>query len=1690
MRTPLLLLLTVPPALLAPNSPCCGQDPSAVGSTAPVVLVREGVSGSEEPLDLPLPELRPDRHYSVLATLADPGADGMVRVELFDPTGMPTGKVLHQGDPDMQFVYRPRIAGTSVLRVRRSPDQAPLPKSIDDATRAAPRDLSILALQQDDATLAGALEEGDGEARLEDGSAYSGRSALRVKSTAKLARNVPGWGFRIAEEPGPGEYRYLRFAVRISDGAGAMLALAHEGEFGGEAENGRRYGLGATPPGWEMHVVQAEAPRDWLVVTRDLWADAGAFTLTGMGLVPFGGTMWLDHVYLARTREALDAVTPATVRTAMARGSSDGLELLQAAPPPAVAPPFARYDDAVAWRVEIREITLPDDGERLLESEPNDQWNYASELVLGTAVHGGADDIEYLDNRNEGQVGWDWFRFEWNGVPKLVFFSLDCPDRDVVATMQVYVQNEVGRLVQYKRGKDPTEVRHDNQDASIAGWKFLSRVVADGTYWLRVKANHPNYVLRTTLHDVPPYVDPRDAVRTAAEYAALAGDSFFANVPRGGAVRTRVDTNTDETTRCFACHAGHYPLIGNLAAAKNGFRVTERPEFRNLVDRIYNVGAPFYGHDGATWARFDLAPTTGIARVGTMIADFEALVSGHPTDAIEGPARFAALVYGERDELPQKGDRTPDGNYEFDGNRPISDARVATEAWRLFDELARRTGDAEWRRLAAHMLDLMPTARLKDNEDLAEQMLGMLAMDRRRFAGDIARNAERLLAKVHDDGGWVTAEYVTNLQLTDLSEAAKLDHPRLPSLTFFTAQAAFALMQAGLPAGEAGREVVDRAVRLVLDRQLEFGGWMDPQGELFRTAYLETKWALILLSHRYPEVPSDEDSPAERPAPGFAARLRWLDSLWRPRSPAQLDAALQLLASDEPMLRTAAALAVQRMLWYHGDRALLERATAPLVRALADPCKRVAGAAALALRAIGNQGFGRDALLAAVAHDDARVRRWATRVFVHQFWDLARDPRCLDAMLLRLADPDFVVRLHAAKAVQQWWYRAEAPATKRRLLDALLERTRLEQRPEVAACLVKGLYNICDENTAELYGNDLRVMATPALRARAQDAREQVVERDLGVRLAAELRQGTRDSRLRVLSALGLRISRGAPNGNDTDDVVLFHAAGAAPLAQEILRALADEDDAIREQAAWAATAVRKHASPPLVAALLRATGDAAPAVRQAALRVLDVIEVHAQDLPAAGIEFRFVHLDEAASERTEDATRGLLRWLRRDPSSQRPEFAPELIRLARGAEDLEIRRLALQNLEWSAETAKLAAARDTVWSMLECDEPALRTEAEVQIERAHGAGGFLVQGDHRWRFVTSALQSNLAEQHERAVRFALWEEAGTPWTQLLPEFGKLLEARRPRLRADAVTLILRARDAGHDTAALLQQALLLPDADLRTRAAVALGIDPATVPAPEAAIERVDSPLDFDAFAAFVHPILMRHATTGARSCVECHNPHAEGVGEFVLVPAEDGAPSDEELIHNYNAAVSFVNATAPRTSPLLLKPLNPDRAIGALHGTSHGGGVSWGEPSDPDFKALLDWASGQKLDRAEQFHFDEFYRKVVPIFTDLGPTGDACWECHNTHNTLFMPEPANFETYTPQEARFLLDFVMRTVDLRTPEDSLVLQKPLHELDNPFREKDPNRPTHGGGIRWSEGKRSWQYRELLHWIERVAGKR
>ena len=90
-------------------------------------------------------------------------------------------------------------------------------------------------------------------------------------------------------------------------------------------------------------------------------------------------------------------------------------------------------------RIEWTELTTFEADRAAIEAEPNDSWQQANELRLGRDVYGSADDVDYLDNKNEGKSGLDWFRFEVTSEkPVLVYFQLDLLDRDVSANLRVY----------------------------------------------------------------------------------------------------------------------------------------------------------------------------------------------------------------------------------------------------------------------------------------------------------------------------------------------------------------------------------------------------------------------------------------------------------------------------------------------------------------------------------------------------------------------------------------------------------------------------------------------------------------------------------------------------------------------------------------------------------------------------------------------------------------------------------------------------------------------------------------------------------------------------------------------------------------------------------------------------------------------------------------------------------------------------------------------------------------------------------------------------------------------------------------------------------------------------------------------------------------------------------------------------
>jgi hypothetical protein len=141
---------------------------------------------------------------------------------------------------------------------------------------------------------------------------YSGICSVRVTPFQRYCPRLKGWDYPIAEKPGPGQYRYLRFAWKRVGGAGIMIQFHNSaGSWNQRYLAGRRSPITA---GWgPMLPVAHTAPAEWVVVTRDLFKDFGPMRLTGLALTPMdGGSAGLfDHFYLGRTVADLDRASAA-----------------------------------------------------------------------------------------------------------------------------------------------------------------------------------------------------------------------------------------------------------------------------------------------------------------------------------------------------------------------------------------------------------------------------------------------------------------------------------------------------------------------------------------------------------------------------------------------------------------------------------------------------------------------------------------------------------------------------------------------------------------------------------------------------------------------------------------------------------------------------------------------------------------------------------------------------------------------------------------------------------------------------------------------------------------------------------------------------------------------------------------------------------------------------------------------------------------------------------------------------------------------------------------------------------------------------------------------------------------------------------------------------------------------------------
>jgi HEAT repeat protein len=583
-------------------------------------------------------------------------------------------------------------------------------------------------------------------------------------------------------------------------------------------------------------------------------------------------------------------------------------------------------------------------------------------------------------------------------------------------------------------------------------------------------------------------------------YIINVGDAWFAQIPREGNIYVRANNLHDTATRCTACHPSSFSTEANLVAHRNGYPIRSKSNFQYVIDRLYNSPTPLYGNDGLFWQRFIAIPLQAQGKQGAILLDFEEQVSRRPTKTVERFAPFLERAWGSRRDLPAD---------EVNGVIPL-DSKFGY-AWRdrrVLDELARRTGRDDYAKAAARIASIIgeraADRRVESLQDRIHRLYAWWLIDPAQFANKIKRETGALMALQNADGGW--HEVATGPG---------------PSAVYTTGQFAWTLLRIGLP---RDHPIVARALKYLLAQQQDFGGWIQTTThENFRTPMRETRYAVMALAEAFPRPGGPQQgwgNRDERPArlPRTDSLIHTLDdleNLWDvpPSERTRFAGTIEpMLAHHEPMIRAAAATCLGRL----GQ----SRSVEPLVRKLADPSKIVWRAAAWALRRLGNQGIGHDAIVAALGSSDAATRRGAARIFAYQFYGMDDRPEMTRPFFELTRDPDLLTRLQALRTLRQWFYRTADTAMARRIVETYVARMAEPDAPVVRKSLSEGLYIMLDENLGGGVSLQKNIAELPeGLRPGILEARK-AFERDvLLTPVLAALRSGNDLQRAGVLKA-------------------------------------------------------------------------------------------------------------------------------------------------------------------------------------------------------------------------------------------------------------------------------------------------------------------------------------------------------------------------------------------------------------------------------------------------------------------------------------------------------------------------------------------------------------------------------------------
>ena len=191
---------------------------------------------------------------------------------------------------------------------------------------------------EDDRGFASQLSRGTGVVEVIDEKPFSGSVSLKVTPDAGENPQIPGLDATVSEHARLGQYRFVVFAWKQVGGTQLELQFANDGRIGeaiaqagrradgfrGKPARGRIRFEGSADDRGLRHGYSYEAstarqipggplrlngavPKDWQLLTRDLFGDFGSFNFTGVSLRCVDGeAAWFDHIYLARTYQDME----------------------------------------------------------------------------------------------------------------------------------------------------------------------------------------------------------------------------------------------------------------------------------------------------------------------------------------------------------------------------------------------------------------------------------------------------------------------------------------------------------------------------------------------------------------------------------------------------------------------------------------------------------------------------------------------------------------------------------------------------------------------------------------------------------------------------------------------------------------------------------------------------------------------------------------------------------------------------------------------------------------------------------------------------------------------------------------------------------------------------------------------------------------------------------------------------------------------------------------------------------------------------------------------------------------------------------------------------------------------------------------------------------------------------------------